>query len=71
MPPLKVRELMKFHTDFATSQTLYTSTFIPRLNKREYQDTMPADLKEIIESVLGQGRSALKAGKMRDRRSRS
>lgn len=64
VPAIKVQELVKFHTDFAASPTLYTATFILAMNKRRY-DSMPADLKKIIDQNSGQA-AALMAGKMWD-----
>ncbi len=53
VPAIKVQELVKFHTDFAASPTFYTATFILAMNKRKY-DSLPADLKKIIDQNSGQ-----------------
>ena len=64
VPAIKVQEAVKFHADFAASPTFYTATFILAMNKRRY-DTLPADLKKIIDQNSGQA-AALMAGRMWD-----
>ena len=38
VPAIKVQELMKFHTEYRGSPTLYTATFILAMNKREVRN---------------------------------
>ena len=54
-PPIKVQELVKFHTEIPGSPTLYTATFILAMNKAKY-DSLPADLKQVIDANSGPGR---------------
>ena len=64
VPAIKVGEAVKFHAEFATSPALYTATFILAMNKRRY-DTLPADLKKVIDANSGQP-TAQAAGRMWD-----
>ncbi len=64
VPSIKVGEYAKFHAEFAASPALYTATFILAMNKRRY-DTLPADLKAIIDRNSGQS-AAQAAGRMWD-----
>jgi TRAP-type C4-dicarboxylate transport system substrate-binding protein len=57
---LKVPELVKNHTEFS-GKALYTITFVLAMNKAKY-DSLPADLKKVIDENSGQEFSAF-AGK--------
>jgi TRAP-type C4-dicarboxylate transport system substrate-binding protein len=57
---LKVPELVKNHTEFS-GKALYTITFVLAMNKAKY-DSLPADLKKVIDDNSGQEFSAF-AGK--------
>jgi TRAP-type C4-dicarboxylate transport system substrate-binding protein len=64
VPAIKVGDLTKFHAEFAASPALYTATFILAMNKRRY-DTLPADLKAVIDKNSGQA-AARAAGRVWD-----
>ena len=64
VPAVKVHELLKFHTEIPGSPTLYTTTFILAMNKPKYE-SLPADLKKIMDANSGQMLAAM-AGKMWD-----
>jgi TRAP-type C4-dicarboxylate transport system substrate-binding protein len=64
VPAIKVAEFTRFHAEFAASPVLYTATFILAMNKRRYE-TLPADLKAVIDKNSGQG-AAQAAGKIWD-----
>ena len=50
---VKVDELAKFHTEFeAKAGGLYTTAFVVAMNKAKY-DSLPADLKKIIDQNSG------------------
>jgi TRAP-type C4-dicarboxylate transport system substrate-binding protein len=53
VPAVKVHELVKNHTEIPGSPTLYTATFILAMNRAKY-DSMPADLREVIDRNSGQ-----------------
>jgi TRAP-type transport system periplasmic protein len=58
VPSVKVHELTKFHTEFpAGSPALYTTTFVMAMNKAKY-DSLPADLKKVIDANSGMAASA-------------
>jgi hypothetical protein len=63
VPPLKLTDLLKVHTDFADS-SLSTTTFVLAMNRAAY-DRLPKDLKAVIDSNSGQPAAAL-AGAMWD-----
>jgi len=56
--PLKVAELVKTHTGFQGKHGLYTATFILVMNKARY-DSLPADLKAVIDANAGIEAAAL------------
>jgi TRAP-type C4-dicarboxylate transport system substrate-binding protein len=64
VPAIKLQERVKFHTEIVGSPTLYTATFILAMNKARY-DSLPADLKRVIDKHSGQG-AAQMAGQMWD-----
>jgi len=59
VPAIKVHELVKFHNETdKTHAALYTSVFIFAMNKAKY-DSLPADLKKVIDANSGAETSAL------------
>ncbi len=53
VPAVKVNELTKFHSEFdPAAGALYTTTFVMTMNKARY-DSLPADLKKIIDNNSG------------------
>lgn len=57
VPALKLQELVKFHAEIPGSPTLYTATFILAMNRAKY-DSLPADLKTVIDKNSGISASA-------------
>ena len=55
---LKVPELVKNHTEFGGERALYTTAFVLAMNKAKY-DSLPDDLKKVIDDNSGQELSAL------------
>jgi TRAP-type transport system periplasmic protein len=64
VPAVKVHELLRFHTQIPGTPTFYTTTFILAMNKPKYE-SMPADLKKILDANSGQVLAAM-AGEMWD-----
>lgn len=64
VPSIKVNELVKNHTEIPGSPTLYTATFILAMNRAKY-DSMPADLREVIDRNSGQAAASM-AGQVWD-----
>lgn len=58
VPALKVQELVSNHTEFGGDHALYTTTFVLAMNKAKY-DSLPDDLKKVIDDNSGQDVSAL------------
>ena len=58
---LKVSELVTNHTEFGDGNALYTTAFVLAMNKDRY-DSLPDDLKKVIDDNSGQEFSAF-AGK--------
>lgn len=58
VPALKVQELVSNHTEFGGDHALYTTTFVLAMNKAKY-DSLPDDLKKVIDENSGQDVSAL------------
>ena len=56
--PLKMSELTKHHSGFATKPGLYTATFVMTMNNDSYA-ALPDDLKKIIDANSGPEVSAL------------
>jgi TRAP-type C4-dicarboxylate transport system substrate-binding protein len=53
VPSVKVQELTKFHAEFdPAGGALYTTTFVMAMNKAKY-NSLPADLKKIIDNNSG------------------
>ena len=51
--PLKVHELVKYHSEFAGPQPrIATSVFLFAMNKQKYE-SLPADLKKVIDANSG------------------
>lgn len=58
VPAVKVHELVKFHTETdPSSRALYTTAFIFAMNKAKY-DSLPPDLKKVIDANSGADASA-------------
>ena len=58
VPSVKVHELTKFHAEFEPAGgALYTTTFVMAMNKAKY-NSLPADLKKIIDNNSGMATSA-------------
>jgi TRAP-type transport system periplasmic protein len=58
VPSVKVHELTKFHSEFPSDMpALYTTTFVMAMNKARY-DSLPADLKRVIDANSGMATSA-------------
>ena len=58
VPSVKVHELTKFHSEFAsTGPALYTTTFVMAMNKAKY-DSLQPDLKKVIDANSGMATSA-------------
>jgi TRAP-type C4-dicarboxylate transport system substrate-binding protein len=58
VPAVKVHELTKFHAEFdPAGGSLYTTTFVMAMNKAKY-NSLPADLKKIIDNNSGMETSA-------------
>ncbi|TVT51743.1 MAG: TRAP transporter substrate-binding protein [Sedimenticola thiotaurini] len=50
--PLKVHELVKFHTEIGGDRGIYTAMFLFAMNKKKYE-SLPADLKKVIDDNSG------------------
>ncbi len=58
VPSVKVHELTQFHSEFdPKGGALYTTTFVMAMNQRKY-DSLPPDLKKIIDANSGLNTSA-------------
>jgi TRAP-type C4-dicarboxylate transport system substrate-binding protein len=62
-PSIKLAELVHNHTEFASAEALYTSTFVLAMNKARY-DGMPDDLKAILDEKTGDAFSGNATGIM-------
>lgn len=58
VPSLRVQELVSNHTEFGGDHALYTTTFVLAMNKDKY-NSLPDDLKKVIDANSGQEVSAL------------
>jgi TRAP-type C4-dicarboxylate transport system substrate-binding protein len=58
VPALKVQQIVKNHTGFTGARGLYTQTFTVAMNRARY-DSLPADLKKIIDANSGSETAAL------------
>jgi TRAP-type C4-dicarboxylate transport system substrate-binding protein len=50
--PLKVAELVNTHTNFEGNRSLYVAFFVFAMNQKKY-DSLPADLKKVIDANSG------------------
>ncbi len=58
VPSVKVHELTKFHAEFdPKGGCLYTTTFVMGMNRNKY-NSLPADLKKVIDDNSGMNASA-------------
>lgn len=57
VPAMKVHELTKFSAEFGGDHTLTTTTMVFVMNKKKY-DSLPADLKKVIDANSGRETSA-------------
>ncbi|MEC5398785.1 TRAP transporter substrate-binding protein [Uliginosibacterium sp. H1] len=58
VPSVKIQELVKFHSETDPAEpAFYTSTFVLAMNRAKY-DSLPADLKKVIDANSGQAVSA-------------
>ncbi len=65
IPSVKLHEMVKYHTETPASRpALYSATFILAMNQAKY-DSLPADLKAVIDKNSGAALSA-SAGKIWD-----
>ncbi len=62
--PLRVAELVNTHTTFTGNRSLYVAFFVFAMNKAKY-DSLPADLKKVIDDNSGPATSKW-AGKVMD-----
>lgn len=62
--PLRISELVNTHTTFDGSRSLYVAFFVFAMNKAKY-DSLPADLKKVIDANSGMEASKW-AGKVMD-----
>jgi len=58
VPPLRLQDLVKNHTDFVGGRSLYNGVNAMFMNKASY-DKLPADLKKVIDDNTGLETSAL------------
>lgn len=59
VPSVRVQELTKFHSEIAASSpALYTGTFVLAMNRAKY-DSLPPDLKKVMDANSGIETSAL------------
>jgi len=57
VPPTKTHELTKFHAEVANERTMTAATMIFVMNQKKY-DSLPADLKKVIDDNSGRDTSA-------------
>ncbi|WP_417686507.1 TRAP transporter substrate-binding protein [Roseibium sp.] len=62
-PAIKLTELVSNHTEFSGEEALYTATIIMAMNKDRY-DSLPDDLKAIIDAESGMKLTTLAAEEM-------
>ena len=58
VPPLRLQDLVKSHTDFVGGKSLYNGVNAMFMNKARY-DKLPADLKKVIDDNTGLETSAM------------
>jgi TRAP-type C4-dicarboxylate transport system substrate-binding protein len=59
-PAIKLSELVKKHTEFGGKEAFYTATIVMVMNKAKYE-SLPADLKKILDDESGLNLSATAA----------
>ena len=64
-PSIKLTELVKNHTEFSGDEVLYTATIVMVMNKDRY-NSLPDDLKAIIDAESGMKLSEMAAREMLD-----
>lgn len=64
-PSIRLTELVKNHTEFAGDEALYTATIVLVMNKAKYE-SMPADLRAVIDAEAGKKLSEFAAQVMWD-----
>ena len=57
VPPTKTHELTKFHAEVTNERTMTAATMIFVMNQKKY-DSLPADLKKVIDDNSGRETSA-------------
>jgi TRAP-type C4-dicarboxylate transport system substrate-binding protein len=62
-PAVRLSELVSHHTEFSGKEALYTTALMTVMNKAKY-DSMPDDLKKILDDNSGMVLSKLAATKM-------
>ncbi len=62
-PAIKLSELVKHATEFSGDEALYTATIIMAMNRARY-DSLPADLKAILDAKSGMALTTLAAEQM-------
>jgi len=50
--PLKIHQLVKYHTEIGGDRGIYTAMFLFAMNKNTY-DNLPADLKQVLDNNSG------------------
>ena len=64
-PSIRLTELVKNHTEFAGDEALYTATIVLVMNKARYE-SMPADLRAVLDAEAGKKLSQFAARVMWD-----
>lgn len=64
-PSIRLTELVKNHTEFSGDEALYTATIVLVMNKAKYE-SMPADLRAILDAEAGKKLSEFAAQVMWD-----
>ncbi len=64
-PALKIPELVNTHTELSGDKALYTAVFVLAMNKAKY-DSLPDDLKKVIDDNSGLEYSAFAGRTMQD-----
>lgn len=64
VPATKVHELTKYSAEFGGDYTMSTTTMIFVMNKKKY-DSLPADLKKVIDANSGRETSAWVSGQLK------
>ena len=64
-PSIRLTELVENHTEFSGDEALYTATIVLVMNKAKY-DSMPADLRAVLDAEAGKKLSTFAAQVMWD-----